>query len=663
MQPESSPRDIQLKFSGKWQLLSSSQAPKPQFNNYREPFDSNSNSASSQSSHEFTSSEQGSQSRSREQQQKRQRSLRAGNHQFLQQYRDYQMKKGYKTQMLVELLSGSERKVSVELSHILDVQRRYGKVDMKIDCHQPERWQACLDAEMMYPESPAFVKDVKDKKIVAQAQLQWGPSCSSSNFIRLTTQAERSRQQMQWEREQSQYKQYLQRQCRNKAWCSPLTQEDFVEKIGQMLKYRVDIEYQNVPNSLKNVTNKLYRALKHYYYWQADVSQIDVQNPSNKIRAEFVVDAQTKQRVNVTIKTPKENLIIEDLPLRQPIGVLNQKQSLGEQLRDFVSEDDDQAECSITGKQGWQRRSLVDTFDGTKFSAPFTDCWVVLAKDCGSSSPKFVVMARKSSRSEELKDVKIVTRNQRIELTPDSDEYDSVKVKVNGQAYNPETEDDLTVDGRVVAKIDKEDKAVVVELPRAGVQVEFDGYAVNIKLSQMYRGQQCGLCGHFDLESTDEFRNPDFTEERDVRQFYMNYLIKDGRCSAPSRLQDVCESDECDRESASSSSSSSSSQDEDDNDNDETTEKPDPKIKVLELDDKLCFSTEPVPQCDDDSYAMGTRQQKMRVGYVCIESDSASAEEYERRARHGHRNIPQLRNRQPEFHREESIPEKCKKYN
>jgi hypothetical protein len=303
----------------------------------------------------------------------------------------------------------------------------------------------------------------------------------------------------------------------------------------------------------------------------------------------------------------------------------------------------------------------VETFDGTKFTVPFTNCWSVLAKDCGSPKPEFVVMARKSELTGsdgDLKEIKIVTRTHRIELKPDSSEYDSVKVKVNGRPYDPEAEDDIVDHGHVVAKIDKEGKYIVVEMPETGVDVEFDGYAINVKLSSIYHGQQCGLCGHYDREEADEFRNPDFTEERDVRQFYLNYLVKDG-CQAPKQLTEVCESEECDKSSSSSSSSSSS--DEDDNDNDETTEKPDTKTKVIEIDDRICFSTIPVPQCDDNSYATETKEQK-QVPYTCIDQDSESAEQYERRARYGKKALSNLTNRQPNFTRTESIPTKCQKY-
>jgi len=80
------------------------------------------------------------------------------------------------------------------------------------------------------------------------------------------------------------------------------------------------------------------------------------------------------------------------------------------------------------------------------------------------------------------------------------------------------------------------------------------------------------------------------------------------------------------------------------------------------MDDQLCFSTVPIPQCDEeDSYPMGLKQQK-QVHYVCIDQDNQSAEEIERRARYGQRDIPELKNRTPSFTRTEPIPEKCKKY-
>jgi hypothetical protein len=697
---QDAPEEIHIKLSTKFEQLSGSEMRKPSFSQFSLRPESNNDQDSSSSSSEIVDDDQdqdqsrgsqeqqrrrGGHQQSQEQQQQQsqrrrgaqspinrrsgrnpQQSQRSTFNQVLQQYRNYEMKKGYKTRVQLEMQAGQNRKVNLELSHVYDIKQRYAQVNMKLKRDRPDQWEACLDAEMMFPERPQFADDVKDKKALASAQLKWGQSCQSSqNFIQMTTRAERSRQQMDWERRQNDFQQYRTSKCQNKAWCSPLTQEDFVEKIGQMLKYRVDIDYQNVPSTVKNLTNKLYRALKHYYYWQTDVDQF-IQNPSNKIRAEIVLDAQTKQRLNITLQTPKESIKIQDLPLSQPLGVMNQKQSMSEQLREYVSDDENPNECSITGKKGLQRRSQVETFDGTKFTAPFTNCWVVLAKDCSSEQPKFVVMARKSERHQDLKEVKILTKRHRIQLSPETQEYESIKVDVNGQTYDLEQQDrDIVENGQIVAQIEKDQSTVQVKLPKTGVEVEFDGYAINIKLSDTYRGQQCGLCGHFDLESVDEFRNPDFSDERDIRQFYMNYLIKDGSCQAPQQLNEVCESEECDKDDRSSSSSSSSSSgSQEDSGSNEEQETPEYKTKVIEMDDQLCFSTVPIPLCDEeDSYPMGVKQQK-KVSYVCIDQDSQSAEDIERLARSGRsRDIQALKNRTPTFTRTENVPEKCKKYN
>jgi len=605
---------------------------------------------------------------------------RAGNSNFgdvLRQYRNYEAKKGYKAQAHLEMQAGPNRKIVAELTHIYDAKQRYGQLNMKIQRQQPQQWEACLEAEAMFPERPQFAQDVKDKKILASAQLKWGQSCNNQqNYVKVTTRAERSNQQKEWEQRQGQYQQYRQAKCQNnnKAACSPLAQEDFVEKIAQMLKYRVDIDYQNVPLSFQNATNKVYRALKHYYYWQTDVDQL-TENQPNKIRAEFTIDAQSRQRVNVTIKTPKETSRIRDMPLSQSAGpIMNQKQSVAQQLRQYVQDGaQEEGECSITNKPG-QRRAQVQTFDGTRFTAPFSDCWVVLAKDCGSQNPNFVVMARKSQKNNgnnpDAKEVKIVTRQHRIHLTPESDEYGNLKIEVNGRPYDPNQGDEINENGQTVARIEKDQQTVQIQSPKAGVDVNFDGYAVQIHLSQSYRGQQCGLCGHFDGEQTDEFRNPDFTNEQDIRQFYMNYLIKDERCRAPKQLSEVCESEECDKnqKDGSSSSSSSSQETQENSGSNESSEVPESKTKVIQVDDQVCFSTQPISQCDeDDSYPMGTKREQ-KVAYVCISRDNQSAEEIERRVRQGgngsrSQQIPALKNRTPSFTRTENVPEKCKKYN
>lgn len=49
-----------------------------------------------------------------------------------------------------------------------------------------------------------------------------------------------------------------------------------------------------------------------------------------------------------------------------------------------------------------------------------------------------------------------------------------------------------------------------MELPQ--IKIEFDGYMANIKMSESYKSQQCGICGHYDGERSNEFRRADNKE-------------------------------------------------------------------------------------------------------------------------------------------------------
>ncbi len=47
--------------------------------------------------------------------------------------------------------------------------------------------------------------------------------------------------------------------------------------------------------------NDMYRYYKHKYYYNTEVDQINVNNPSNKLQMNIQVDPRTKQYLNVTV--------------------------------------------------------------------------------------------------------------------------------------------------------------------------------------------------------------------------------------------------------------------------------------------------------------------------------------------------------------------------
>jgi len=388
----------------------------------------------------------------------------------------------------------------------------------------------------------------------------------------------------------------------------------------------------------KNITNKLFLLLKNYYFWQTDIAQINVRNPQDKFKAIIRIDPQTFQRINITVKTPCENTTFKDLPLPMKLSGFNVKNSWSwnNQFTDT---------CHVSSNK-------IETFDNVEYKVPMTTCYAVLAKDC-SPEPQFAVLMKKLNQNGEQKEVKIVTPEQRIVLRHQSE--GRVSIQVNGEELNQQDQEykEYSKHGHVVCRVEKEGPYVKIVLPESGVKVYFDGYACNVKLSKMYQNQQCGLCGHYDEEYSDEFRTADFRQTDDVREFYKSYIVQDGQCQLPQDNQ-ICTDEQCDYEPAWESNDQIESEDEM-----LTSEKPYYRTKIVELNDQLCFSTVPLPQCPPHSYAERYGNEK-NVNFVCYDRDEHQAEQYERQVRNGE--SLDLKSQQPTFNRAEKLIEKCSSY-
>jgi len=610
---------------------------------------------SSFSSSEFSGERRRQQHHQQQQQQQQQQQGRKSSEQDSNErsgeseYRNYESKKSTKTQLKFEA-EARNRRLSVEFNHHSDQNDRLMKFNCKINRSplpdQPEQWMGCLNAEFMKPARPQKITEIDDKEMVGNAKFSWGRSCESENQIQLKVKAEQSKQQIEEYSRDPEYQMY--EKCDDRSLCSPVSQDEYLRKISQLLKYTVDLEYKNVPVSVKNMTNKAFLLLKNHYFWQSDIAQIQVRNPEDKIKAVIRIDAQTLQRVNITIKTPTENTTFKDLPLPIKIGGLNVKSSgkwwgLDEQT-DFTDV------CHVSSNK-------IQTFDDVEYKVPLTTCFAVLAKDC-SPEPSFAVLMRKQRDGSELKEVKIVTPEQRITLRPQSETDDKINVEINGEQYNPEESREHVQHNHVVARVEKEGSYVKIVLPESGVKVYFDGYACNVKLSKMYQNQQCGLCGHYDEEYSDEFRTADFRSTNDVREFYKSYIVQDQQqCSLPSDDK-ICDDEQCDYQPAWESNDKIESEDET-----LTSEQPTYRTKIVENGDELCFSTVPVPQCQPHSYAQQYSQQQKNVKFVCFDRDDHRAEQYERQVRNEGQ-VLELKDQSvnPSFSRSEKLIEKCASY-
>jgi hypothetical protein len=186
-----------------------------------------------------------------------------------------------------------------------------------------------------------------------------------------------------------------------------------------------------------------------------------------------------------------------------------------------------------------------------------------------------------------------------------------------------------------------------VDLPEVGVQIYFDGYTATIKVSQMYRNAQCGLCGHFDGEQTDEFRTADNELTEDVEKFHRSFFHQDEECQINEQIVDdekeyefqpyVWEQEE-EKEQYRRYYENEDSQEDDEESREENREesredeyrrdllknkfsqrvqRPRLATKVVESAHEICFSTKPVPECPSTTYATKYEEEK-KVSFACL---------------------------------------------
>ena len=615
-------------------------------------------------------------------------------------YKGYETSDLFNNQLLVKIFTrGSSIKRSGELKSNCkcDDRNRHCKCDLDIKRTpvsnvESKEWKLKSEFEVFYPETPYRLSELsRDDTFLCQMKTKWGENGGNKKEVEMKIQGKRSNKQMRLlEKERSNYKS----EC-----SSPVCQYNKLKEYSLLCDYKIDIDY-TLGTKEKNVTNKWYRYLKNYYFSQTDVNQINVQNPDNQVRCRITIDPTNKHLVNVTIKTPTEKSMIRDIyfPMRlQPVNIRTRSsrvRSLSEMVQRLV--EPSMVKCEV-------RPRSIKTFDGVRVRLPFSKCYSVLAKDCSKSdTPRFAVMIKNVDQSSK-KQMKILVKSSSIVLRS---EQNDITVEINGDKKTCPTFQEITDGDRVVVRIQKQGPYCKVSLPIVGVQVYFDGYAADVKLSQLYHSTQCGLCGHFDGERSREFefRNPqnkfvslkDFhhsylmQEQCDVEDYIQDssrYSIygdddedrynpdwrstKSGSCSRLSLqsvmgdCQEKCDSDSecsgdkkccfngCGHECVDSSSTGHSDS--------RGRRHPVQRTKVIEQGSELCFSKDSVPQCPEGTYPQ--YESELKVVYSCLSRsgiDGDRADRYHRQSK-GHRNpiVQEVNNLPASFTQTEAIPKSC----
>lgn len=87
--------------------------------------------------------------------------------------------------------------------------------------------------------------------------------------------------------------------------------------------------------------------------------------------------------------------------------------------------------------------------------------------------------------------------------------------------------------------MNEEQNAVLINVK--GVSVQFECHnnenefqKVTVKISKLYKNQQCGICGHYDDNSENELRMSNNKNTQNLMQFHRSYTLKDQECESKS---------------------------------------------------------------------------------------------------------------------------------
>jgi hypothetical protein len=594
---------------------------------------------------------------------------------------NYESDKAYEATIKTELYtqgSSQERKAEMETRISFSPNLRVLKAQNEIQVSPipqltQQKVKLCSSGSIQYPQAPQSFSELRGKSVVAQLKSTWGQgSCQEENKVEIKMAAKHTQKQQQELDQEPEYRAYSnQEECESRPErCSPVELEQAMKRAQELLEYTMEAKYNNVHPALKNATAKLFRSLKALYYWNTNEINFDVQNPRNTIRAQLTIDSRTRQFFNLTVKTPVENVTMTDVKL--PVALyypvsIRRSQSEIESSADLLENAIQGAlpECRISSQR-------LQTFDRVSVRAPLSDCWTLLAKDCDSESePTHAVLIKKIAQNSEQKAIKILSPEHTIVITPESASYDSLSVKVNGQKVSQE---ELPRNQHV--QIKKDGQQIRVTLPKAGIRVHFDGYSAKVQMSPAMVGRQCGICGHYDGESQDEFRTPQNELVDDVRSFIQANTVKEGNCQFPQQLADIDSSseelsyqprweqnsEEQNADSDEEQKSASASSEEEDR---EASVSPVQRLVTEEEGGKICISAEKVPRCPRDSVPQEWEEESRKVALKCLPRSHPEAHRFLNIARQ-QRQIPQemqeeLEKREASYTTEVSVPKRCQR--
>jgi len=554
----------------------------------------------------------------------------------------------------------------LEIDATCDSQHRYAKAQLKTkrsalpSMEESAPWTMKTDVQVVLPDVHSSIQQAKrqeDKKqprLVAKIDSEWG--AEKKQRVRMNINGEQGRNP-EWRQKINE----IERNEKNSEDSQKLRQQ-MLRRAAFINKYDISAEYENIQPETKNTMNTLATVLKSWNFWQTKVESRKQQSGNGQqqrdgqITATIVIDPMTHEHANVTVKTPVETIRIESLSLPAKIkpfklvkpGQIQQSiDSFSDIIRDYAVES--RQECKVSDRK-------IRTFDDVIFKAPLTKCYAVLAKDCGSRNPRFAVLMKKIDNQD--KAIKVLTRDgDTIEVEPKNGK---LVVKINGK--HEEKEEKLEEYGVDYSRD-------MVRIANRDITVRFDGEEASVKIADAHKNTQCGLCGHYDDDSEDEFRMGNNELTSDLKSFHKSYSLLNDDCSTD--LEESHREKEYKQLKGRRNYDSSSEGSDEKNDSEEKKQErrrrvndnneidPIEKTETMEYNHKICFSVKPVKSCPENSYPGKTKE--MKVGFACLDRSSSEARRLLRDAQRTDKPI-RLPSTKPSFVETITVPSACEAY-
>ena len=369
-------------------------------------------------------------------------------------------------------------------------------------------------------------------------------------------------------------------------------------------------------------------------------AQINTLGPKNAGKRKVNVEAKLSEDLEtaeVTLHTASMDAKFKDLTLA----------NLGISADDILGTTDERTsdDIALSGTCVLDK-TRAETFDGKSYPLRLGNCWHVVMTTYPKMNPenrdeklripedeRLSIVSRETESGQ--KEVKVLIGNQEIKLQPSDSQpevrLDGKKIDVSQVVSYYEKHAD-----EVVFQINRHsDNSIGVVSEKYDVELVYDGKRIMIQTTDQYRSSIRGLCGNFDGDSTNDFVGPRSCFLNKPELFIGSYALTNEQCegealeNAQQANRKDCSGQERFRQGnvisdVDAGRLNAAEQKWGYHQGGQQGERRGMfhRTKVIEVDDKICFSMRPVVSCESGYTATETKDKNYQ--FHCMETNAAS---------------------------------------